>query len=518
MGQIVFGLQGHGGLQVMFSTRLLVSVLAALATALAVAPAAAQSFAGFNDGIMARWMPRDLALGTSADGRRQSETFSIDDNTYRVFVRDTGVATARGPHDRVCVEWLQGKGFRPRLAISTTSTGPDGRRPPSLDRTDKIICDLLPPADAYRVWAPVSNRTTVTPSWDRWQAPEVFSSFEPMLDQDDADEAMGRNINRLIGSQNLDGVCLEISVIRAPFSSPDGILDWPMWFEAFEVISDRMRQTFGLKGRHLTPEDAGYVQPVRGIVGTYFAPWDRGGPQRYPSIDALPPRDGYAHLHTLGFMTKADIEIYMTERPLDAEQLPVQFAGANCFGDPIVFYPGSSRGTVELYAFARITVVVPYWIEYSEADADARRHWQAFNDDVIRHELVHVYDFIALVNEAVFRARGQVDLLVSLRSNRPPGVRAIDHQVPYGLWGNGDRFLASDFFAPYVEDARRGGMAAAGYFHNAIYGVGLDGRRTTDLGIDLVSPAVRGYGDEAARRRAESAIVQKWVEPGGAAN
>ncbi len=507
----------------MFNKRLVFPVLAALATALAVTPSGAQTYAGFNQGVMAPWMPLDLALGSSAEGRRESETFLIEGNTYRLFVRDTGVTTVRGPHDRVCVELLAGnnRSNLPRLAISTTSTGPDGRRPvrsTGEQRQPEIICDLLPPADAYRVWALAPRRTTVTPVWDRWQAPAVFGSFEPMLDQDDADEAMSRNLDRLIGSQKLDGVCLEISVIRAPFSSPGGILDWPMWFEAFEVISDRMRQTFGLKGRHLAPEDAGYVQPVRGIVGTYFAPWDRGGPQRYRSIDDLPPRDGYAHLHTLGFMTKEDIEIYLTERPLDPEQLPIQLAGGDCFGDPIVFYRGSSQGAVELYAFARISVVVPYWIEYSEADADARRHWQAFNDQLIRHELVHVYDGIALVNEAVFRSRGQVDLLVSLRSNRPPGVRAIDYQVPYGLWGNQDRFRASDFFAPYVEDVVRGNSAAGGYFHNALYGVDPDGRRTADLDIDLLTPVVRGYGDEAARRRAASAIIQKWVEPGGAAN
>lgn len=514
----------------MFGRRVGVPVLAALATALAVTPALAQTYAGSNQGIMAPWVPLDLVLGTSPEGRQESETFSINGNTYRLFVRDTGVTTTRGPHDRVCVERSvtnnrTGPSDLPRLAISTTSTGPDGRRPvrrlSSLSddrRVPEVTCELLPSADAYRVWSFAPPGTTVAPAWNSWQAPAVFSSFEPMLDQGNADAAMNRNVDRLIGSQKLDGVCVEISVIRAPFRSPDGILDWPMWFEAFEVISDRMRHTLGLKGRHLAPEDAGYVQPVRGIVGTYFAPWDIGGPRRYPSIDALPPRAGYAHLHTLGFMTKEDIEIYLTERPLDPGQLPIQFAGDNCFGDPIFFYPGSLRGTVELYAFARISVVVPYWIEYSEADADARRHWQAFNDDLIRHELVHVYDYIALVNEAVFRARGQVDLLVSLRSNRPPGVRAIDNQLPYGLWGDRDRFIARDFFAPYVEDVRMGGLAAGGYFHNAIYGVDPDGRRTADLDIDLLTSVVLGYGDEAARRRAESAIIQKWVEPGGAAN
>lgn len=506
----------------MFIRRLLVPVFAALATTLAVTPAAAQMSAESNDGIMARWMPRDLALGTSAEGRRESETFSIDGQTYRLFVRDTGVTTVRGPHDRVCTEWLAGgnRSNIKHLAISLTSTGPDGRRPVHYNndsRNAKIICDLLPPADAYRVWSVAPRRTTVTPQWAHWQAPAALASVERMLDQDDSDQAMSRNIARLIGSQELDGVCLEISVIRAPFSSPEGILAWPVWFEAFEVIKHRMYQTLGLKGRDLGPEDAGYVQRERGIVRTYFGNSDSGGPRRYRSIDDLPSRDGYAPLHTLGFMTKEDIEIYLTERPLDPEQLPIQSVSGDCFGDPIVFYRGSSQGTVELYAFARIAVVLPYWIEYSEADADARRHWQAFNDHLIRHELVHVYDHIALVNEAVFRARGEVDLLVSLRSNRPTGVRAIDHQAPYGLW-DGDRFLASDFFARYLDDLWRGSLAAIGYSHNALYGVDSTGQRTADLDIDLLTPIVRDYGDEAARRRAASAIIERWVEPGGAAN
>ncbi|MDZ4112057.1 MAG: DUF922 domain-containing protein [Brevundimonas sp.] len=507
----------------MFNRRLLVPVFAALVTALAASPSFAQTHHESDEGILARWVPLDLVLGTSAEGRRESETFSIDGQTYRLFVRDTGVTTARGPHDRVCTEWVAGGNRQniKHLAISLTSAGPDGRRPVHYNngsRNAEIICDLLPPADAYRVWSVAPRRTTVTPQWERWQAPAAVASFERMLEQDDSDQAMSRNIARLIGSQELDGVCLEISVIRAPFSSPEGILAWPVWFEAFQAIRDRMYQTLGLKGRHPSPNDAGYVQRERGIVRTYFGDSDSGGPQRYLSFDDLPTRDGYALLHTLGFMTKEDIEIYLTERPLDPEQLPIQSVSRDCFGDPIVFYRGSSQGTVELYAFARISVVLPYWIEYSEADADARRHWQAFNDHLLRHELVHVYDHIALVDEAVFRARGEVDLLVSLRTNRPPGVWAIDYQAPYGLWGNQGRFLASDFFARYLDDLWRGSLAASGYSHNALYGVDSNGQRTADLDIDLLTPIVRDYGDEAARRRAASAIIQKWVEPGGAAN
>jgi hypothetical protein len=216
-------------------------------------------------------------------------------------------------------------------------------------------------------------------------------------------------------------------------------------------------------------------------------------------------------------MTKEDAETYLTALPLDPEQLPVQMVSGGCFGDPVAYRADASTPEVELYAFGRISVVAPYWIQYPEADAEARQFWQTFNDQLLRHELVHVLDQIAVVNEAVFSARGHVDLKeqLPLSWRDSPGTPWGRFAGRYGL---GNNISPHVFFTPFIEGVLGGEPASTGYLHNAVYGVDSNGQRTTRLDIDLRTPVAFEYGDEAARRRAESTIIKKWVAPGGAAN
>lgn len=515
---------------VVVKARFVVSVLAVLALAIPINSAFAQSGAGeltyaqANRGVVAPWAALDLSVAPSAEGRRQSQVFSISGHAYRLYVRDIGVATARGLHDRVCVESASDPAAElPPLAISTTSAGPDGRRPlrnqrfilGRMEPAQQVVCELLPPAGAYRVWSLTASGGAV-PTWSPWRAPAVFSTFEPMADQDDQSNAMRRNLEQMVRTQKLDGVCLELAVIRAPFSSPQGALDWPVWFDTFRTLEQNMRGVLGLRSRYQDSEDAGYVAARRGVVQATFAPWDEGGQDRYASVQDLPPTGGFAHLHTIGFMPRENIDIYMEERPLDPQYLPIQVAGFSCHGDPITYRPRGQPFDLEVYALARIAVVVPYWIEYGQGRPEAQAHWRAYNDRTLRHEAMHAYDMIDVVNEAVFRIKGQVDLMENLAAARvsPAEGRRYGLVLDYSQVGS----MPSEYFRRHLETINSGNAAAAGYFHNAIYAPDRAGQQTRLMDIDLRSPMVFAHGDPDVLAREYARIIAKWVRPTGASN
>jgi hypothetical protein len=498
--------------------------------ALALAPTSASSqsprwtSAAANEGMLAPWDAIDLTLDWSPEGRRESAPFELNGHSYRLYVRDTGIVTSRGAHDRVCVaSATDPNADLPILAISMTSAGPDGIRPVrSDDVRRRVRCDLLPEADAYRVWSRRHPRAAASvPEFSPWRAPAVFADFEPMTDQDDQNRVIGRNIERLLQSLELDGVCVEISVLRGPFSSPQGALDWQMWFDALQGVSYGMRQQLGLKSNYLTPEDPGYVQPRRGVIYSRLSPVG-AGLRQFSNVLELPRSNAYAHLHTVGFLQTEDAEIYLSEIPLDPEQLPVQLIQAYCFGDPIVYQASRSHRPADVYAFARISVVAPYWIEYPEGYPEAQRYWERFNDYVMRHELVHVYDFLSVINQATFRARGDLAFRSQLTEARARPVDLYHYGFSPG-WNNdiSGRGSLGGFFQDYIEDVIMGGRAAAGYFHNAIYAVNASGERTASLDIDQLTPMDSldaGHGDRDARLRAYIDVVQRWVEPAGAGN
>lgn len=75
-------------------------LVAVVASTSAVTDAASQSGGrAYSPGFAYR----DVALTTGSDGQTQSEVFQVGSLSVRMFVRDRNVATARGPHDRVCV-------------------------------------------------------------------------------------------------------------------------------------------------------------------------------------------------------------------------------------------------------------------------------------------------------------------------------------------------------------------------------------------------------------------------------
>ena len=435
----------------------------------------AQSQSG-DSAVAPGFMYRDIPLATGADGQTQSDVFPLSGRSSgRLFVRDRNVATARGQHDRVCVRAVvEGQDFPrvERLGLTVVGARPDARLSgffwtgdgPSLNSE----CRLLPTASAYRVWLHPSDGRYVWPGWTR---PGVFDTFESMADQDDM-AAWARNMTRLIDALQLDGVCTAVTLLRAPFSATEGTIGSPLWARSIESVASMVNASWWMGISR--PE---YRQQLDEIVNRHgWYQTRRISPGLSKNVGA------FVHPVQTAFLPGPSIERIWNEHMLNPQL--GQFAQseyAACHGSPILFN-GIQTGELELYGFMHLVIVMPYWIEHSNSTGPVKTFWEEMINELMLHEMIHVYDFLDGLNQTVFQAKG-----VLADQTPPRGIAAPP-------WGGFSRLDLS------VVDLAN---LSVNSFHYALYDQGAaDGQaitRNTDL-----RPAGPAYiGDLAVLHRAQ---------------
>lgn len=451
-------------------------LVAVVASTSAVTDAASQSGGrAYSPGFAYR----DVALTTGSDGQTQSEVFQVGSLSVRMFVRDRNVATARGPHDRVCVtSSLDRIGFSdpvPQLALSLVGARPDAGLSATLWTGDfdavTIECALVPTASAYRMWwrgTPAGNV-----DWPAWTRPAVFETLEPMTDQN-ASGPLARNLERIINALQLDGVCAAVTVLRAPFLATEGTIGSPLWSRSISGVSSMVNASPWTR----QSDSSQRHDEIMNDEGWYRARLISPG---------LSDSDAFVHPVQTAFLPREGLERVLNEHPLNPQLSSVaQLEYAQCHGEPIEYLVRGS-GKLELYGFYHLVMVVPYLSNYSQISADLQEYWQSKNNEYMTHELIHVYDYLDGLNETVFQTKGALEYTMSPQGGSPP------------------RFRFSRIEQALVSLA----SLSVNDFHHALYRqTGPDGQvtRNTDL-----SPAGPAYiGDFNVLRRAQEEF-ERWL-------
>lgn len=433
---------------------------------------------------------RDVALGTGADGRTESEVFQIVSENHaasvRLYVRDRDVSTSRGPHDRVCVESVDD---RPSPPLALTLVGAPLDVSQGLWSDDqgaqRVRCRLLPASDSYRVWwqgAPGANAV----GWPGWTRPPVFDTFEPMTDQDDG-AAIERNVQRIMASLPLDGVCTITTVVRPPFHAADGTIGQARWSRPMATVAMMINDAHWLRP---DPYQA-RLDVVRG----------RGAYRPRPIPANLYEADAYVLPIQMAFTTVDAIVEITSEQALNPEIDPIiQYQEGRCYGDPMIYRARGSE-EVPIYGFMHAVLVMPYWREYADSSDELRNFWQTFNNETIIHEMVHLHDHFATLNEIVFQAKGHFDHKHKLIDSNA----YASHARRYGLIIDENHMNIDRFFLEMNESVGRAATASVNYFHQALEGAGGVYRNT-----DLLPAAPSMIGDPAVLDR-EREAYRRWL-------
>lgn len=440
----------------------------------------AQSQSG-DSAVSPGLMYRDIPLATGADGQTQSDVFPLSGRSSgRLFVQDRNVATARGPHDRVCVRG-EGEAFPSveRLGLTVVGARPDARLSGVFWTGDgdsvNLECRLLPTASAYRVWLHTGDGSYVWPGWTR---PGVFETFESMADQDDM-AAWARNMTRLIDALQLDGVCTAVTLLRAPFSATEGTIGSPLWARSIASVASMVNASWWM--RISRPEYQQQLNEIQNQQGWYRT--RRISPGLSENVDA------FVHPVQTAFLPGQSIEKILNDHMLDPQL--GQFSQAEyaaCHGSPILFN-GIRTGELELYGYTHLVIVMPYWIEYSTSTDPMKNFWAEMINELMVHEMIHVYEFFDGLNQTVFQTK---DTLAYTTPPRGTG------NTPGGIFSRLEQSLVDL------------SILSVNSFHYALYDQGAaDGQaitRNTDL-----RPAGPAYiGDPAVLRRAQEEF-ELWL-------
>lgn len=457
--------------------------------------------------LMGGFKYQDVAFTTNAEGRRVSAELkipivSLNDGTteelqsLRLFVRDRNIETARGPHDRVCAEATDGRGS-PNLFIAPVGSAPNGRILLSGRRRpgQKIECMLVPTAERYRLWTQAPRPITPDAGWQRWSAPPVFNTLEYMGDQADA-ALLGRNIDRIVDSLGLDGVCFEIPLLRTGFEAPDGAIGQERWalsqYRVASALDNRGAITEALYNRI----DA--LKPASGREPHFFLTTTRADLYTEafvsPNVTIFSPVD----------MIKDVVEAIP---PPDAKEgWPVQGILRRCVGEPLKLRNGRSPHE-DYLAFTRIFLMLPFWNEYAQSDGPAKAFWERYHHQILMHELVHLHDSLQILNDFMFQAKGTAQLqdeFIDRFSWQEQEVK------DYGLSVISlRRRTAESHFSRFDRVLNSGNFYSVAYFHTAIYNPMPNRQATTDLDVFLKPFGPRSFGNpqvlrEALRKAAEA--------------
>jgi hypothetical protein len=215
---------------------------------------------------------------------------------------------------------------------------------------------------------------------------------------------------------------------------------------------------------------------------------------------------GYAGLQTLGFMSKEQIANYQAEVPLDRSPIDelLLIAGTSCHGEPMRYKVSGTNKELELYAFVRALIVVPYWLDYQDGSPEAQGFWQKHVNYLLRHEMMHLYDFVDIVNEAVFRMKGEIDL-----KNEMIAKRARPYEAARMGAFNYSQYEFKTYFGTHIDNLKKGIGVANNYFHHAIYAADLEGKKTDHFDIDMKTraPKLPSWGETQHTYRVAEACL-----------
>lgn len=494
----------------MFNRYCRLFLLAMIGALIAATPSHAQDLS--KRYRLARLSFVDVSLDEPAGGVRQSQPFTIDEKSYRLFVRDTDVMTARGPHDRICVEAISHPTARdrPHFLLTLTSVGPGGRGMvtdsnrfrPGPDHTrgyfdplpilPETICNLLPRAKLYRIWRPAKMHISALSPETAWRAPAVFDDFVPMRTIRDIDP-IEQNLNMMMQAINMDGVCAEIGIVVAPFEDPRGVLDNSSWYLQLEAVKQALNKihTTSVSGKahdQYTGRKIPYLMADDRILA-YLRPSPPPEKMRFNDIDT----EAFARVAALGFMSKQQIANYQAEFPLNRSPIDKLLlpGGTSCFGDPVRYKASGASKELELYAFVRAVIVIPDWWDYAAGSPAAQQAWHGKFNFLLRHEMMHLFDFVDTVNEVVFRMKGEIGLQNEMIAQRA---------TPYDAARMGAfRQDSRKYFEQQLDDLMPRFNAAIRYFHNAIFAADQQGKQTGHFDIDLKTRYPQSHWDQTSR-------------------
>ncbi len=436
----------------------------------------------------------DVPLYADADGGRISASFTANTTAYdsrsgkdsdvaipvRMYVRDRDVPTKRGPHDRVCIRGASDE-FLPLLAITPMGSKPGtetilGNAQPN---RAKIACSLLPAADSYRVWSKSSVALEPSEEW-RWTTPEVFRSLPEWRDQNDFATA-NKILNTLADSLQLDGVCLEINVLRAEFSAPDEIIGQPRWMLAQYTTASDINQYLS------ATEEWTYNEMDMSRGNLHFRSL---ATQDLETAGTVIP-------YRMGFGTFEETQKLLTTTRLTREGgWAVQGGVAGCIGDKIDVYArgGQNLEKTSYFGYLSLAIVLPYWLEYDSASPAAKAFWQAYHNELAMHELVHVYDELKIMNEIVFQSRGMAMLQQDFA--RVPVWPGEAKELGLSLDWSMRPSPAEALFVPANDTKRQAGVYASAFFHSATLRPGTPTEPASQLDIWLRPSGASTFGDQ----------------------
>ncbi|MDP3370940.1 MAG: hypothetical protein Q8M32_13980 [Brevundimonas sp.] len=319
----------------------------------------------------------------------------------------------------------------------------------------------------------------------------MFETLESMTNQDDA-AAVGHNLNRIIASLPLDGVCTAVSVVRSPFNAASGTIGSPLWARSFASLSMMINDSPWLSGDDPYGHSSQLASQIVGDRG-----WYRPRRLQYSFDDG--ETGAFVHPVQTAFAPIEYLRNIVNNHKIDPELIQVtQYYKADCHGEPIRY---RVRGVDEtlVYGFMHVVMVVPYWIEYSESSGAVRRFWEIKHNEYMLHEMVHVHDHLAALNQVVFQTKGNVDHIQQLMAANALPPQAFHYGLPI------DRSLSGDlrsFFGQKGESVQRAVTMSVNIFHRALdRRDGSDGR-VVRLTTDLQPEGPGHIGEEAELRRA----------------
>jgi hypothetical protein len=448
--------------------------------------------AGLNGTAQANRPPKvqytDIALQTGADGRKTSGIFAINirssqsgrpDTTTpaRLFVRDSNVATSRGPRDRVCVKLESDATRVPELAIAPAGSGPG----PHLMWGDRPVratlqCTLLPAADRYRVWSLSGKHLEMDGNIPRWAAPAVFGQLEDMGNQEQP-VVIGRNIEKIANSLKLDTLCVEVSVLRATFSAPDNVPRQTKWAQQQSALSSLIgavsRKSWDYAFQQSKVRENGYYRT----------------PNHYDLLNqGAEDTEAFAVPFRFGFSSLENLEQRNAAVKLDRESgWPLLGTFKDCFGDPdsngdpIKLPVVGLDSPIVSYGHISIAMVLPFWDDYAQGSPAAQSYWRKYYHTVALHELVHVHDFLVTMNEAVFQAKGRADLQRDIIATT--GETTEIWQLGLRIYPGSEPSPDWSAFQSVETVMKNTTEVSVMYFHNALYNPDQNGVATTDYDI-----------------------------------
>ncbi|UIP07091.1 DUF922 domain-containing protein [Erythrobacter sp. SDW2] len=460
--------------------------------------AAAIAATTFGPAAQANGLPKlayvDVPLYADADGGQKSAIFTINTTAYdsssrkdsdvpiavRMYVRDRDVPTKRGPHDRVCIRGASEE-ILPLLAITPIASKPGtdtilGNAQPN---GAKIVCSLLPAADSYRVWSKSSVALEPSDAW-QWTTPEVFRSLPQWRNQNDFASA-DKILNTLADSLQLDGVCLEINVLRAEFSAPDEIIGQPRWMLAQYRTANDLNQYLS------DTEEWTYNEMDMSRGNLHFRSF---ATQDLDTAGTVIP-------YRMGFGTFEEIQKLLTTTRLTRDGgWAVQGGVAGCLGDKIDVHIRGNQNTetTSYFGYISLAIVLPYWLEYESASPAAKAFWQAYHNELAMHELVHVYDELKIMNEIVFQSRGMA--MLQQNFSRAPQWPGEAKELGLSLDRSMRPSPAEALFVPANVTKRQAGDYASAVFHAATLRPGTPTEPAIGLDIWLRPGVARTFGDQ----------------------